>query len=98
MIYIKNGNEYPRYAGDIQVENPSWEFGQALPAGWESVAETEQPVASSGVIVKESLPALVDGQWVQSWETVQLTQAEIDGLASRSEEIASKFLPISRQL
>lgn len=98
MVYIKNGSEYPRYAGDIQSENPTWDVGQALPTGWEPVIETDQPIASSGFIVRESAPVLLDGQWFQSWEEVELTQEEVDGLASVSREVASKFSPISRQL
>ena len=97
MIFIKNGTDYPRYIGDIQLENPTWEPGQALPSGWESVQESIQPEISPGTTAREVLPILINGIWVQTWEAVTLSELDIEGLISGTDEVAKKFLPTSMQ-
>lgn len=80
MIFIKNGLEYPRYVGDIEQENPEWELGQALPEGWEFVQETAAPTPTTDQLVTEVFPVLVEGQWTQTWELIDLTEEDINKL------------------
>ena len=77
-MYINPQNEYPRYVGDIMLENPSWEEGQALPTGWVEVSATERPAFSSTQKVVEVFPTEVDGNWVQTWEVVNLNEEELE--------------------
>ena len=65
--YISPAGEYPRYLGDIQEAEPNWSADQPLPSGWSTVAQIEQPVASSGMYVYEDYPKMIDGSYIQNW-------------------------------
>lgn len=91
MIFIKNGTDYPRHIGDIQNENPEWEFGQALPSGWELVEETEIPERTAAQRIEETFPEQVDGVWKQRWSVVDLTEAELAGESTDPSPRVGKF-------
>lgn len=91
MIFIKNGSEYPLYLGDLELENPAWELGQALPEGWSAVTETLPPEAPENGAVTETTPQLIDGVWTQSWETKIFTDQEITLLAEEEQKVRQKF-------
>lgn len=97
MIFIKNGTEYPRFIGDLENENPGWTLGQSIPSGWAIVQETAQPAISSSQTAKEVFPRLVDGAWVQSWEIVDLSASELEGLAAAQVEVLTKLNPGPKQ-
>lgn len=91
MIFIKNGSEYPLYLGDLELENPGWELGQALPEGWAVVSETAAPEAPENGVVTEIFPQLLDGVWTQSWETRVFTDQEIALLAEEEQKVRQKI-------
>lgn len=76
-IYISPNNEYPRHIGDIQIENPNWQNGDALPTGWIQVVATEPPARQDGFVVYETAPEETDGVFYQKWATRELTSTEI---------------------
>lgn len=90
-MLLKKGNQYPLYIGDLQIEYPSWEEGQSLPAGWSYVIETSPPSGSSGYIVKETLPVLVDNEWQQAWTKIKLSPTEITKMIADDAIINEKY-------
>ena len=78
MLYINSENEYPRHIGDVQLAKPSFKDGDALPAGWTKVEESERPTAGTDKVTVEGFPEDVDGVITQSWIVRDLTQAELD--------------------
>lgn len=77
MPYISPSNEYPRYPGDIQIDNPGWDAGDPLPAGWIFVNETAPPETGPGEIFEAGEPEEVDGEWFQTWSVRSLTEEEL---------------------
>jgi hypothetical protein len=77
LIYINSENEYPRFPGDIQVNFPEWEIGDALPEGWIEVEDALSPQASATEKAIEVFPKEVDGKYIRSFEVVPLTEEEI---------------------
>ena len=78
-LYINPQGEYPRYYGDIQIENPGWEPGNDLPKGWVQVVETDAPdfdADTERAVAAE--PALVDGVMTQQWAIRALTAEELE--------------------
>lgn len=78
MIYISPENEYPRHYGDIQLANPSWNYGDELPAGWTLVAEAQRPELGENQIAYEDFPIEVDGVITQNWKVRDMTAEEIE--------------------
>lgn len=78
MILISPNNEYPRYIGDLQIENPNWSVGDELPAGWVEVVETDLPVAGENQVVYQDFPTEVDGVMMQNWQIRDMTAEEIE--------------------
>lgn len=78
MIYISPSNEYPRHPGDIQLQHPGWNPGDALPQGWVEVAFAPKPVAGKDELVYESFPLEVNGTMTQNWMVRGLTSEEIE--------------------
>jgi hypothetical protein len=77
MLYINAQGEYPRHIGDIQLAKKGWADGDALPAGWLLVIETEQPPASTDQLTYDSGPVDVDGVLSQGWTVRDLTAKEL---------------------
>jgi hypothetical protein len=76
-MYISPTGDYPRYPGDIQIENPSWSSGDLLPSGWIAVTPTEQPACEDSEVVEEQYPVEVNGEWIQTWAVRALTEQEL---------------------
>lgn len=84
MIYIDPDGNYPRFAGDIIIANPAWNFGDPAPEGWVEVQPTDYPELTETEIAYEGVPELVEGAYVQVWDVRELT----------AEELARKNAPI----
>jgi len=78
MLYINAKGEYPRHAGDVQLDKPSFKEGDALPTGWIKVEESERPRAGADKVTVEGAPKEVDGVMTQQWVVRDFTQAELD--------------------
>lgn len=77
--YISPENEYPRYIGDIQLEVPSYQEGDALPEGWKLVEPTDRPESTEpDTITYEIFPVEVDGVFKQAWGNRPMTIEEIE--------------------
>lgn len=37
MYLVNPSNEYPRHVGDLLLDHPEWQEGDALPTGWKEV-------------------------------------------------------------
>lgn len=72
MLFI-NGENYPRYIGDLQVEHPGWQESDMIPDGWNQVQEVEQPLPEPGKKVVEGSPTLYRGKYKQAWTQVDLS-------------------------
>ena len=79
MRLINAQGEYPRHIGDIQLENPDWEEGNDLPAGWTEVfPPKEKPVVGEFEVAEEQYPIEVDGVMVENWTVRPMTEEEIE--------------------
>ena len=78
LLYVDPAGNYPRFVGDIWVDNPNWVIGEPLPSGWTLVAETEPPLIPSGQILEEEFPEEVNGVLTQKWILRNKNQQEID--------------------
>lgn len=77
MIYISPRNEYPRHYGDIQLENPGWNFGDELPSGWTLVNASQPPALEANQVAFEVFPIERDGSYYQAFEVRELTEEEL---------------------
>jgi len=78
MLFINPENEYPRFIGDLQIEHPDWQVGDAIPEGWTEVAyATEYPTAGENEKVVEVDPTVVDGVLTQTYVIEPMTEGEI---------------------
>lgn len=78
MLYISPKNEYPRHYGDIQIENPNWNFGDELPSGWKEVEQQPRPDTLVNEIAYEDFPKEVNGKFLQNWIVRPMTAAELE--------------------
>jgi hypothetical protein len=76
-LFIDPNGNYPRFLGDIYLENPSWQVGDALPAGWIAVLETAIPELQEDEIFYEGPPTVIDGTVSQVWFTRSMTEEEL---------------------
>lgn len=76
MIFIKNGKDYPRHIGDIQIDFPSWKEGDTLPVGWSLVKEVAPLQYTATHKVIERFPKFENGVWTQQWEVLPITDAD----------------------
>ena len=76
-LFIDPNGNYPRFLGDIYLENPNWQEGNALPTGWIPVRETAIPTIGPDEFFYEGPPRVVDGIISQVWFTRDMTQEEI---------------------
>lgn len=78
MLLINANNEYPRHIGDLQLDYPDWQKGDALPDGWREVVEV--PVPSYDVetqTFEELQPKLVSGVLTQQFKVRSMTAEEL---------------------
>lgn len=78
MYFISPDNEYPRHIGDIQLVEPSYRYGDALPDGWVEVADATPPIAGTDEVVYEDFPTEVDGVMTRNFATRPMTAEEIE--------------------
>lgn len=78
MLFIKGTDEYPRFIGDVQLDDPSYTEGGVLPAGWHEVTEADYPTVGEDEIAYEDLPVEVDGVLTQNWQVRAMTAEEIE--------------------
>lgn len=78
MKYISPENEYPRYPGDIQLQNPDWNPGDDLPDGWIAVQEGNAPTAGENKVVYEDFPVEINGVMTENWQVRDMTAEEIE--------------------
>lgn len=90
IYYNTETNEYPRHDGDLELLG--WSTGAPLPAGWAIVHPTAPPAVSGDEIAYEVLPQLVDSQWLQSWDTREMTLKEIERRDNPEEDPTKKIL------
>lgn len=87
-LYINpSENIYPRFSGDIQLIDPTWEEGQPLPEGWEEVNPIDPPQVAEGQYWIEVPPVKVDGIWHREFEVKTYTQEELDAIATEKEAL-----------
>lgn len=77
MLYIDPNGNYPRYYGDIMSENPEWQLGDALPSGWQLVADAPSPDYAEDETFEDGEPAIVDGVLTRTFVVRKLTPEEI---------------------
>jgi hypothetical protein len=79
MLFINPQGDYPRHIGDLLLEYPDWEEGQALPAGWIYVQNSSIPAYNTNTqkLVEESPVLDGDGIYTQKWSVVNLTEEEL---------------------
>lgn len=87
MIYIDANGNYPRYYGDIMAENPGWNLGDALPEGWQEVADVPAPEFGEDQTFYEADPVLIDGVLTRNFIVRDLTEEE---LALRNAPISAR--------
>lgn len=78
-MFLRNPNgAYPVHMGDLQLEFPSWQEGDALPSGWVEIAPGIIPSFDAATeIWVEVEPAEVDGVLTRQFVVRNLTAAEI---------------------
>jgi hypothetical protein len=77
MYYISPDNEYPRHIGDIQIEHPSYQMGDPVPAGWQLVADVAPPAREAGQVLEEGFPVEIDGVLSRNWIVREPTAEEM---------------------
>jgi hypothetical protein len=81
-MFIKlSDSSYPWYIHTIKAANPEISFPEPfeLPADYAPVFHSPLPVYDEATQrLEEGQPALVNGNWMQQWNVVNLTQEEID--------------------
>jgi hypothetical protein len=79
--FIDNKGNYPRHAGDVQLEHPDWQEGvDSLPEGWQEVAEGVLPEVDAEHKLVELAPAEVDGVLTRQFSVEPLTAQELADL------------------
>lgn len=77
MLLIDPENNYPRFIGDLRLDHPNWEQGDALPEGWHEVTPiSELPTKADDEAWQEDAPILVDGKYVQQVSVRPMTDEE----------------------
>jgi hypothetical protein len=77
-LFIDADGNYPRFMGDVQLIQPSFQLGDSLPDGWLEVAETDRPTAGDNQVVEPADPIELNGVWTQQWKVRNLTESEIE--------------------
>jgi hypothetical protein len=80
--------EYPRHDGDMELLG--WSVGESLPEKWSKVQEVPPPEITSGQVVREGLPILINNVWTQQWETHVLTEEELSWIETNKQKAFSE--------
>jgi len=76
--FISSTGDYPRHIGDIQIENSSYKYGDALPDGWLEVELAEVPEYDPSIeCLIELAPKEVNKVITQQWSTRLFTEEEL---------------------
>lgn len=75
--YISPAGDYPRFMGDIQLQDPKWQEGQELPDGWIAVEDSALPEVKENQTLIENYPVEQDGKWVRNFTVRDLTADEL---------------------
>lgn len=78
MMYIDPNGNFPRYYGDIMNENDGWQLGDALPSGWQEVADAMPPEPIENKIIVDGEPEVIDGILTRTYVYRDFTEAEIN--------------------
>ena len=93
MRYLNPRNEFPRYAGDIQLEHPGWKIGDVLPDGWHLINEVTAPECGPDEIAEIAGVEKVGEQYFDQWIIRPLTAEELrqrdEMLLMNNEQIAN---------
>jgi hypothetical protein len=77
LIFIDPSGNYPRFPGDITLDNPLWSVGDPLPEGWTPVQSVAPPEADASQILTEEYPEILDGAYTQKWTLRSKTSEEL---------------------
>lgn len=77
-LFIDPAGNYPRFYGDVQLDDPTFELGGVLPEGWKEVQETPMPTPGVDEEIVYLDPIEIDGIWTQQWDVRPLTDEEIE--------------------
>ena len=77
LIFIDPNGNYPRFSGDIVLENPSWTVGNTLPDGWVAVQVVAPPEVNASQVLVEEYPEIIDGVHTQKWSVRSKTSEEL---------------------
>ena len=93
--YIKlSTSEYPRYQGDIRLENPDIGPIFVCPDTYAEVQETQRPdfnmLEETAVEIQ---PTIQNGVWTQTWLVRPYTQEELDAKKALEEYMKSFSKP-----
>jgi hypothetical protein len=91
MMFIDPNGNYPRYIGDLLIENPGWSAEKPLPLKWIMVEKTPEPLVTEGCRAVESYPENVDGVYRQTWEVVEIPNSYLQALRENLSKINSRL-------
>ena len=75
--YISPDNEYPRYIGDVQLDDPNFDGAiENLPEGWIAVEAVDSPEITDNQVAYEEFPVLENGVYKQVWKVREKTAEE----------------------
>ena len=78
MLYMDPNGNFPRFAGDVSIDNPNFLEDKILPKGWVQVQETPNPEIGENQTYEYGQPEKIDGTWVNQWVIRDLTDEEIE--------------------
>lgn len=93
QLFIDPNGNFPRYLGDLLIENPSYKEGDSLPAGWIPVIEVEPPAFGKYEILELGQPIESNGVYTQTWQVRAMTTAEKE-LVDAPENAKAKLLAL----
>jgi hypothetical protein len=79
MYLNTHTNEYPRFAGDLELLG--WEQGTSLPENWVEVERVDVPEHSATEVAYENPPTKVGDVWKQSWNIRAFSDEELVQIA-----------------
>lgn len=76
LIFIDPEGNYPKYLVDVQLADPMWVAGQALPEGWQLVEDVIPPEITKYQVLEEQSPSTIDGVLSRVWSVRDMTAEE----------------------
>lgn len=78
MLFIDSNGNFPRYYGDIMAQHEGWQLGDALPTGWQLVADAPSPDYAADETFEDGVPAIIDGVLTRTYNVRKLTAEELE--------------------